>query len=85
MGGLKDRIRFLRVGSLDRPNLMPPDVHIFTSTKQDWVILPPGDMSAEVFYDVDETWSPESLTRLDALDAAAGIEKPWRYLRRTAE
>ncbi|WP_229666225.1 GFA family protein [Actibacterium pelagium] len=85
MGGLKDRIRFLRVGSLDDPNLMPPDVHIFTSTKQDWVILPPKDKSAKVFYDVDATWSPESLKRLDALDAAAGIEQPWRYLRRTVE
>lgn len=85
MGGLKDRIRFLRVGSLDRPNLVPPDVHIFTSAKQDWVILPPKDKSAEIFYDVDATWSPESLKRLDALDAAAGIEQPWRHLRRSAE
>ncbi|MEW9919999.1 GFA family protein [Marimonas sp. MJW-29] len=78
MGGLKDRVRFIRVGSLDDPNLMPPDVHIFTSTKQNWVILPPMDKAAEQFYDVNTTWSPDSLERLDALFAAAGIEKPQR-------
>ena len=83
MGGLKDHIRFIRVGSLDEPDRMPPDVHIFTSSKQDWVVLPPDDPTAEVFYDVNATWSPDSLDRLDVLDALAGIEKPWRYLRRS--
>ena len=85
MGGLKERIRFIRVGSLDNPDLLPPDVHIFTSSKQPWVILPPADKSVEVFYDVDATWSPDSLKRLDALDAEAGIENPWRFLRRSGE
>ena len=74
MGGLKERIRFIRVGSLDNPDLMPPDVHIFTSSKQDWVILPPDDPYAEVFYDVATTWSPDSLRRLDALEAETGGE-----------
>jgi hypothetical protein len=78
MGGLKERIRFIRVGSLDNPDLMPPDVHIFTSSKQDWVILPPDDPYAEVFYDVATTWSPDSLRRLDALEAETGGEITWR-------
>ena len=82
MGGLKEHIRFIRVGSLDDPNRMPPDVHIFTSTKQNWVILPPEDKAVEIFYDVNSTWSPESLDRLDALDAVAGTKEPWRYMRR---
>lgn len=85
MGGLKERIRFIRVGSLDHPNLMPPDVHIFTATKQDWVILPPNDKSVAAFYDVDATWSPKSLERLDVLDTAAGLEQPWRYMKRSSE
>ena len=72
MGGLKEHIRVIRVGSLDNPDLMPAGVHIFTSSKQPWVILPPDDQSVEIFYDVDATWSPDSLKRLDALDAAAG-------------
>ncbi len=83
MGGLKDRIRFVRVGSLDNPDLMPPDVHIFTSSKQGWVVLPPTHQSAENFYDPTATWPTESLDRLDALEAAAGIEKSWKYLWRS--
>lgn len=77
MGGLRERIRFIRVGTLDDPDRLPPDVHIFTLSKQPWVRLPPGDKTAEVFYDAGETWSPGSLKRLDALQAAAGIEKQW--------
>lgn len=78
MGGLKDRIRFIRVGSLDNPDRMPPDVHIFTTSKQDWVILPPAHHSAEGFYQPVETWSQESLNRLDALESAAGIATSWK-------
>ena len=83
MGGLTEHIRFIRVGSLDHPDLMPPDVHIFTSSKQPWVILPQDDQSVEIFYDVDATWSPDSLKRLDALDAAAGTKNSWRQQRRS--
>ena len=78
MGGLKERIRFIRVGSLDNPDLMPPDVHIFTSSKQPWVILPEDDYAVEFFYEVGTTWPQESLERLDALDQAAGIETSWK-------
>ena len=78
MGGLKERIRFIRVGSLDNPDLLPPDVHIFTASKQPWVVLPPSDQAVEVFYKVETAWSPESVKRLDKLDAEAGLEKPWK-------
>src|ERR1043166_8062666 len=37
-----DAVRFVRVGTLEEPGRLPPDVHIFTSTKQPWVVLPPG-------------------------------------------
>ena len=36
----KDKVHFLRVGTLDDPTQMPPDIHIFTSSKQPWVVLP---------------------------------------------
>lgn len=78
MGGLKERIRFIRVGSLDDPDLMPPDVHIYTQSKQPWVILPPGDQAVEIFYDFDTTWSADSLKRLDKLCSDAGFEETWR-------
>jgi len=71
-GGLKERVRFLRVGTLDNPDAMPPDVHIFTSTKMPWYIIPPGDQAVGEFYDLPKTWSPESQTRLQALRDATG-------------
>ncbi|EFR04788.1 glutathione-dependent formaldehyde-activating [Nannizzia gypsea CBS 118893] len=61
---------FIRVGTLDEPNSLPPDVHIFTSTKQKWVVLPPDAAVVETFYQLDETWSKESLARMEALKPA---------------
>jgi hypothetical protein len=55
--------RFVRVGTLDEPNLCPPDIHIFTSSKQAWVALPPDAQSVPEFYDLAAVWSPESLER----------------------
>jgi hypothetical protein len=39
-GGGGDRVRFVRVGTLDNPDRFPPGVHIFTASKQPWVVLP---------------------------------------------
>jgi hypothetical protein len=79
MGGLRDRVRFVRVGSLDNPDLMPPDVHIFTSSKQAWVVLPSTDRSVALFYDPSETWGDESMERLRVLSAAKNVEEPWGH------
>ena len=67
MGGLKERVRFVRVGTLDDPDRLPPDVHIYTSTKQPWVVLPPGAHAVAEFYDIPSTYSAESLKRREAL------------------
>ena len=40
--GAGDAVRFVRVGTLDEPDRLPPDIHIFTASKQPWVVLPPG-------------------------------------------
>lgn len=74
MGGIREHIRFIRVGTLDKPDQLPPDVHIFTDSKQPWVLLPEGDRSVEVFYDFKETWSPESMERLTKLRELAGVK-----------
>jgi len=76
MGGLKERIRFIRVGTLDTPDILPPDVHIFTTTKQPWVVLPANARAFSTFYKYETTWSDDSLTRRSALMEAAGIEMP---------
>ncbi len=74
MGGLKKCIRFIRVGTLDDPDQFRPDIHIFTESKQPWVIIPEGDRSVGIFYKWAEVWSPESLNRLHVLEDAAGIK-----------
>ena len=35
-------LRFVRVGTLDTPDALPPDIHIYTASKQQWVVLPTG-------------------------------------------
>jgi len=65
-----DAVAFVRVGTLDDPDVLPPDVHIFTSSKQPWVVLPAGARAVPEYYDRKEVWSPESLARREALLAA---------------
>ena len=56
-------VRFVRVGTLDEPHRLPPDIHIFTSSKQPWLTLPPGAKAVAEFYDLESMWSAESLER----------------------
>jgi hypothetical protein len=65
--GSGDAVRFLRVGTLDEPSRLPPDIHIFTSTKQPWVVLPVGAKAVPEFYKPRETWPPETQERFAAL------------------
>ena len=58
---------FVRVGTLDNPDALPPDIHIFTASKQPWVVLPPGARAVPEYYDRDEVWSAASLARREKL------------------
>ena len=62
-----DAIRFVRVGTLDEPDRLPPDVHIYTRSKLPWVTLPPDVPAVEVYYDMQALWPAESLARREAL------------------
>jgi len=55
---------FLRVGAMDQPDLLPPDIHIFTDSKQPWVQLPEGAPSVAGFYDRKDFWPPDALERM---------------------
>jgi len=66
-GGGGDLVRFLRVGTLDDPDSFPPNVHIFTASKQPWVVLPPGTPAVEEYYDYKALWPRESIERREAL------------------
>ena len=61
--GAGDAVCFVRVGTLDEPGRLPPDIHIFTSSKQPWVVLPPGFPAVEEYYDRNKYWTEESLAR----------------------
>jgi len=62
-GGIGDAVRFIRVGTLDDPSRTPPDVHIYTSSKQPWVTLSPDALVIEEYYITEEVWRRESLER----------------------
>lgn len=58
--------RFVRVGTLDEPDRFPPDIHIFTESRQPWVALPQGVPAVPEYYEREHYWPPESLARRDA-------------------
>lgn len=60
-------IKFVRVGTLDQPDALPPDIHIFTGSKQAWVVLPEGTPAVTEYYDRDRFWPPDSLARRQVL------------------
>jgi hypothetical protein len=66
-GGAGDVVRFVRVGTLDDPDRLPPDIHIFTSSKQPWVVLPPGTPAVAEYYDRAKYWPEAGLQRRNAL------------------
>ena len=68
--GAGDAIRFIRVGTLDEPDRLPPDIHIFASSKQPWVVLPLGALAVPEYYKRAEIWPKESLERRAAVVAA---------------
>jgi hypothetical protein len=61
--GAGDRVKFVRVGTLDNPDLLPPDIHIFTASKQPWVALPAGARAVADYYDWREVWPDAAKAR----------------------
>lgn len=59
--------KVVRVGTLDNPDLLPPDVHIFTASKQPWVVLAPDTPAFEQYYDLEKLWPAQSLARRQAI------------------
>ena len=68
--GAGDAVRFVRVGTLDDPDRFPPNIHIYTASKQPWVQLPPGIAAVPEYYRASEHWPKSSLERRAALLAA---------------
>lgn len=69
-----EAIAFVRVGTLDTPDALPPDIHIYTASKQPWLMLPADARAFAEFYDPRVEWSAETLQRYRA--AKARFAKP---------
>jgi hypothetical protein len=60
-------ISFVRVGTLDDPTALAPDVHIYTRSKQPWVALPETIPAFAAFYEREQVWPAASLDRRRAI------------------
>ena len=65
-GGVR-LLSFVRVGTIDEPAALPPNVHIYTRSKLPWVTLPEDVPAFEVYYDSKKLWPAESLARRKAI------------------
>jgi hypothetical protein len=63
------KIAFVRVGTLDCPEALAPDVHIFVRTKLPFVVLPQGVPAFDAYFDIETLWPAASLERRRALFA----------------
>lgn len=68
-------IAFVRVGTLDDPDRLPPDMHIYTASKQPWFTLPPGAAAVPEYYRLEDHWPADSLERRAACLAKAKNRK----------
>ena len=68
--GAGEAVAFVRVGTLERPAALPPDIHIFTSSKLPWVVLGDDVPAVPEYYSARKHWPAESLQRLKAYSAS---------------
>lgn len=68
--GAGSKVAFVRVGTLDRPNSCPPSIHIFTASKQHWVMIPTGTPAVREYYKTIDHWPKSSLVRKERLMSA---------------
>ena len=71
-GKIADIIAFLRVATLQEPEKVSPDIHIYTDSKLPWVLLPSDVPCVPGFYKASEMWPKESIERRTALFASLG-------------
>ena len=67
-------VRFIRVGTLDKPATFTPDIHLYTSTKVPWVLIPDNARAVPEFYDPKSVWSQASLDRFYTASSATQVE-----------
>jgi hypothetical protein len=65
--GTGRKLLFVRVGTLDDPAALTPDVHVYIRSKLPWLALPEGTLSFETYYDSRKLWPSTSLERRRAI------------------
>jgi len=65
--GRRGVMLFVRVGTLDDPAALKPDIHIYTRSKLPWIELPEGVPAFAGFYEVAKLWPEASLARRRAI------------------
>jgi hypothetical protein len=71
-GGVQ-KLRFVRIGTLDDPAALTPDVHIYARSKLPWVTLPENVPAFDSYYDSRKLWPAESLERRRAIFGEARV------------
>jgi hypothetical protein len=54
---------FVRAGTLDNPDAVKSNVHIFTRSRVPWLKLPENVPAFEAFYKIEKIWPAESMER----------------------
>ena len=62
----RPEVLFVRAGTLDDPDSVAPDVHIYTRSKVPWVELPESVPAFDAYYDTKALWPAESYARVRA-------------------
>jgi hypothetical protein len=65
--GAGSLVCFVRVGTLDEPDRWPPNIHIYTGSKQRWLTLTDGAPAVPEYYRRSQHWPAASLERWNAL------------------
>lgn len=68
--GAGTAIAFVKVGTLEQPDRIQPDIHIYTATRQPWIRLPDDLPTSEAFYRFADHWPEDCLNRYKAAQAA---------------
>ena len=81
-----DFLRLVRVGTLDDPGLLPPEVFIYTESKLPWVVLPEGVPAVKLHYEEKEKyWRKESVERWEKIWPRMRDHMRREHFRRLAE
>ena len=62
--GDTEHLAVFKAGTLDNPNLAPPEAHVFVNTTVDWLQIPAEAPSFEMLYNFEETWPASAFLRL---------------------